>query len=67
MHVSYLSERTSHLVENIIRYNKCTLPTYEQSVMHHKLIFKTLKNYFDRNGLTNSNLSVTWIQYFYST
>jgi hypothetical protein len=57
--VKYLSERTSHLVENIIRYNKCTLPTYEQSVVHHKLIFKTLKNHFDRNGLTNSNLSVT--------
>ena len=59
MNVSYLSERTSNLIESIFKKNKCSLPTYDQSVVHHKLIFQTLKNHFDRNGLTNSNLSVT--------
>ena len=59
MHVNYLSERTSGLIESIFKKNKCSLPTYDQSVVHHKLIFQTLKNHFDRNGLTNSNLSVT--------
>jgi len=57
--VKYLSERTSNLIESIFKKNKCSLPTYDQSVVHHKLIFQTFKKHFDRNGLTNSNLSVT--------
>ena len=47
----YLSDRTHYIVRDIIKNNKCTLPTYEQSFMHHLLIFQTFKNHFNKNGL----------------
>jgi hypothetical protein len=55
MHISYLSERTSDYIKSILEKNECTLPTYDQSVIHHKLIFQTLKNHFDKNGLRKYN------------
>jgi hypothetical protein len=54
--IKYLSERTSYFVKDIVRYNKCSLPTYEQSVMHHKLIFETFKKHFDKNSLKKNKL-----------
>ena len=56
----YLSERTRYIVRDIIRNNKCTLPTYEQSLMHHLLIFQKFKNHLNKNGLKKfSYLPVT--------
>ena len=56
----YLSERTSIYIKSILEKNECTLPTYDQSVLHHKLVFQTLKNHFDKSYLkTNDLLPVT--------
>jgi hypothetical protein len=52
----YLSERTSVYIKSILEKNECTLPTYDQSVLHHKLVFQTLKNHFDKSYLKTSNL-----------
>jgi hypothetical protein len=51
----YLSERTSVFIKNILEQNECSLPTYDQSVFHHKLIFQTLENHFNKNGLKKYN------------
>jgi hypothetical protein len=53
--IRYLSERTSGYIKSILEKNECTLPTYDQSVIHHKLIFQTLKNHFNKNGLKKYN------------
>ena len=56
----YLSERTSVYIKSILEKNECTLPTYDQSVLHHKLVFQTLKNHFDKSYLgTDEILPVT--------
>ena len=52
----YLSERTSIYIKSILEKNECTLPTYDQSVLHHKLVFQTFKNHFDKSNLKTSNL-----------
>lgn len=51
----YLSERTSVFFKNILEQNECSLPTYDQSMFHHKLIFKILKDHFNKNGLKKYN------------
>lgn len=56
----YLSERTSIYIKSILEKNECTLPTYDQSVHHHKLVFQTLKNHFDKSYLgTDEILPIT--------
>lgn len=58
--IRYLSERTSVYIKSILEKNECTLPTYDQSVLHHKLVFQTLKNHFDKSYLgTDEILPVT--------
>jgi hypothetical protein len=54
--IRYLSERTSVYIKSILEENECTLPTYDQSVLHHKLVFQTLKNHFDKSYLKTNNL-----------
>ena len=51
-----ISERTSIYIKSILEKNECTLPTYDQSALHHKLVFQTLKNHFDKSHLKTSNL-----------
>ena len=58
--IRHLSERTSIFIKDILEKNECTLPTYDQSVFHHKLVFQTFKNHFDKSGQkTNDLLPVT--------
>ena len=58
--IKYLSERTSIYIKSIWEKNECTLPTYDQSVFQHMLVFQTLKNHFDKsNPKTNDLLPVT--------
>ena len=58
--IRYLSERTSIYIKSIWEKNECTLPTYDQSVLHHKLVFQTFKNHFDKSyQKTNDLLPVT--------
>jgi hypothetical protein len=58
--IRYLSERTSELIESILKKNACTLPTYNQSIIHHKLIFQKIKKHFNKNGIKkNDYLPVT--------
>ena len=47
--IRYLSERTSIYIKNILEKNECSLPTYNQSMFQHKLIFLTFKNHFDKS------------------
>ena len=54
--IRYLSERTSIYIKSILEKNECTLPTYDQSALHHKLVFQTLKNHFDKSYLKNNDL-----------
>ncbi len=49
LNIRYLSERTSIYIKNILEKNECSLPTYNQSMFQHKLIFLTLKNHFDKS------------------
>ena len=53
--IRYLSERTSGFIKTIIEKGTCTLPTYDHSVIHHKLIFQTLKNHFDKSNLKKTD------------
>ena len=55
MNIKYLSERTGDIIYDILKKGECSLPTYNQSVIHHKLIFKTLKDHFNKNGLKKYN------------
>ena len=54
--IKYLSERTSVFIKSILEKNECTLPTYNQSVLHHKLVSQTLKNHFDKLYLKTHDL-----------
>ena len=53
--VKYLSERTSVYIKSIWEKYECTLPTYDESMQHHKLIFQTFKNHFDKSNLKNKD------------
>ena len=55
MNIKNLSERTGDIIYDILKKGECSLPSYNQSVIHHKLIFKTLKDHFNKNGLKNYN------------
>ena len=58
--IRYQSERTSIYIKDILEKNECTLPTYDQSMFHYKLVFQTFKNHFDKSGhKTNDLLPVT--------
>lgn len=45
------SERTLELIESLIKYDKCNLPTYDYSAYHHLLILKTLEKKFIDLGI----------------
>lgn len=59
INIQYLSERTSDIIYDILKKGECLLPTYDQSVIHHKLIFQTFIKHFNKNGLKNNNLAIT--------
>jgi hypothetical protein len=40
------SESTGSLVDRIVTYSECELPTYQQSMGHHLLLFKCFENAF---------------------
>ena len=40
------SESTGSLVDRIVTYSECELPTYQQSMGHHLLLFKCFENSF---------------------
>ena len=45
------SERTLDLIISLREYDKCGLPTYNQSCIHHLLILEQLKNKFIDVGI----------------
>lgn len=48
------SERTLDLIVSLREYDKCSLPTYKQSCLHHLLILEQLKNKFIDVGIDAS-------------
>jgi hypothetical protein len=49
------SQTTASIVKNISQNGTCTLPTYEQSIKHHLVLFDCFKDVFRENlGLSNN-------------
>ena len=48
--IKYQSQRTSHIIQNLINSDTCNLVSYENSVKHHLLIFEMINNIFKSTG-----------------
>ena len=56
----YQSELTSKLIEQLIIYKKCQLPTFESSIKNHILLIKLLKKEFIGTNLVyNDRVNIT--------
>lgn len=53
------SERTGSIIESIYSNNNCTLPTYEQSVKQHLVLFDCFEGIFKKQFKLNGSCPIT--------
>ena len=50
IHVTFQSERTANIIENLMSLDTCNLVCYQTSIEHHLLIYKMFEKVFISNG-----------------
>ena len=49
--IKYQSERTHLIIKEIVKHKKCSLPTFKESILHHKLVFRPFFQIFSKKNI----------------